>query len=70
MWARLSDLREYVAIEQDVDMVMLLYRDEYYYADSEKKGTMDVFVIQKQEVEACSCATLNWKDECGNLTDR
>ncbi|MGL4654094.1 MAG: replicative DNA helicase [Cetobacterium sp.] len=43
----LSDLRESGAIEQDADMVVFLYRDDYYNDDSDQKGITEV-IIGKQ----------------------
>jgi replicative DNA helicase len=40
----LSDLRDSGALEQDADMVMFLYRDEYYYPDSDDKGIAEILV--------------------------
>jgi replicative DNA helicase len=40
----LSDLRDSGAIEQDADMVMFLYRDEYYNPDSDDKGIAEILV--------------------------
>src|ERR671915_1687390 len=40
----LSDLRDSGALEQDADMVMFLYRDEYYNSESERKGEADVII--------------------------
>lgn len=42
----LSDLRESGAIEQDADIVMFLYRDDYYYPDSEKKNIGEVIIAK------------------------
>jgi len=42
----LSDLRESGAIEQDADIVMFLYRDEYYHPDSEKKNIGEVIIAK------------------------
>jgi replicative DNA helicase len=40
----LSDLRESGAIEQDSDLVMFIYRDEYYHDDSEREGIADLII--------------------------
>lgn len=41
---QLSDLRESGAIEQDADVVMMMYRDDYYEEDSDRPGMTDIFI--------------------------
>jgi replicative DNA helicase len=45
---QLSDLRESGAIEQDADVVMLLYREDYYNRDADQKNTCDVIVAKNR----------------------
>ena len=58
----LSDLRESGAIEQDADMVMFLYRDEYYNPDSEDKKLAECIVAKNRSGETRTFK-LGWKGE-------
>jgi len=58
----LSDLRESGAIEQDADIVMFLYRDDYYNPDSEKKNIAEV-IIAKHRHGSTGTVELRWFGE-------
>ncbi len=55
----LSDLRESGSIEQDADIVMFLYRDDYYNEDTEKKNIAEV-IIAKHRSGATGTVELLW----------
>jgi replicative DNA helicase len=42
----LSDLRESGSLEQDADIVVFIYRDEYYEAESDQQGLAEVHVAK------------------------
>ena len=60
----LSDLRESGSIEQDADIVMFLYRDDYYNEDSPEKNVAEV-IIAKQRAGSTGTVKLAW---IGNYT--
>lgn len=70
----LSDLRESGAIEQDADIVMFLYRDDYYNEDSEKHNIAECIIAKNRHGETgkvqlrwmpeyTTFSTLEWREE-------
>lgn len=64
----LSDLRESGAIEQDADVVMFLYRDDYYNKDTEIKGIAEI-IIAKQRNGPIGTVKMAWIPEQTRFAD-
>lgn len=58
----LSDLRESGSIEQDADMVMFLYRDDYYNPDTDKKNVAEV-ILAKNRAGSTGTTELLWLNQ-------
>ena len=64
----LSDLRESGAIEQDADIVMFLYRDDYYNSDAEKRNVAECIVAKNRHGETGK-DSLQWQGEYTTFRD-
>ncbi len=64
----LSDLRESGSIEQDADVIMMLYREDYYNDDESQTGTADL-IINKQRNGPTGTISLRWFPEYSTFED-
>ena len=64
----LSDLRESGAIEEDADVVMMMYRDDYYHRESAFTGMAEV-LVRKNRMGACGDATVVFQKEYSRFRD-
>lgn len=66
----MSDLRDSGSIEQDADIIILLYRDEYYNPDTENKGVIEVITgkFREGEVGTDCCAAILSKAKITDLS--
>lgn len=65
----LSDLKESGGIEENADIVMLLYRDEYYHKNSKEKNVIEVN-IAKQRSGRTGTIKLTWQPKYQLITDK
>ncbi len=65
----MSDLRESGAIEQDADVVLFLYRDEYYNENTEEKGVAECIVSKNRHGET-GTVKLQWIPQYQLFSDR
>ena len=60
---QLSDLRESGSLEQDADIVMFLYREEYYNRDTDKKNTAELIIAKNRNGPTTNIG-LQFNKEC------
>ena len=64
----LSDLRESGAIEQDADIVMFIYRDDYYDDESENKNIAEIIIAKNRHGET-NDVNMIWDGQYTRFTD-
>lgn len=65
---KLSDLRESGSLEQDADVVLLLYRDEYYYPNTTEKGVVEMIVAKARDSKT-GTVKLSWQPQIMRIMD-
>ena len=64
----MADIKDSGDIEQDMDLGLLLYRDEYYNSDSSDKGVMEIIVGKNRNGSTGTCK-VSFDPSIGNMTD-
>ena len=54
----LSDLRESASIEQDANLVLMIYRDEYYNPETPSRGITKAIATKNRNVPVCNVKLL------------
>ncbi len=54
----MADIKDSGDVEQDADLILLLYRDEYYNSDTENKGVMEINVAKNRNGATEVCQVL------------
>lgn len=68
----MADLRECGALEQDADVIIMLYRPEYYLKDKtpeDQRGIAEAIVMKNREFESGYAARLRWDGSCTRFSD-
>jgi replicative DNA helicase len=64
----MSDIKDSGDIEQDMDLGLLLYRDEYYNSDSSEQGVMEIIVSKNRNGSVGTCK-VSFDPSVGKFSD-
>jgi replicative DNA helicase len=65
----MSDIRSSGAIEQDADVVIMLYRDEYYHPDTRDEGVLELIIAKNRHGKSGVTAKANFDPSVGTITN-